>query len=383
MGYSSLHKGYKCLSSSGKIYIAYNVVFDEHSLSPWDFQLSRLLVLIKKLWVQPQLQDFLWCYPSLTSQYHLLLKNQSTSYTPNGNSREPTQSPTTSTSKNHSTSQSIPHNDLHTDLSIPILNTHPMTRSKVGIFKPKLLTVDSTTGQPESEPNIVMEALKSNQWKKTMEAEIQALNQNQTWFIIPCLPHYNVVGHKWVYKLKYNPDGSIQRHKAWLVAKGFHQTPEVDFSETFNPVIKPTTVRIILTIVVTKGWKIQQLDVNNAFLNGKLQEIVFMSQPERFVDPEKPEYVCKLHKALYGLKQAPRAWFEELWSTLFKWGFKDSKVDTSLFLYSEGCNSFFLLLYVDDILITLNNPNLVTRLIHDLNFSFSLKDFGELHYFLE
>ena len=89
-----------------------------------------------------------------------------------------------------------------------------MTRSKVGIFKPKLLTVDSTTGQPESEPNIVMEALKSNQWKKTMEAEIQALNQNQTWFIIPCLPHYNVVGHKWVYKLKYNPDGSIQRHKA-------------------------------------------------------------------------------------------------------------------------------------------------------------------------
>ena len=107
-----------------------------------------------------------------------------------------------------------------------------------------------------------------------------------------------------------------------------------------------------------------------------------MTQPEGFVDPEKPEYVCKLHKALYGLKQAPRAWFEELRSILFKWGFKDSKVDTSLFLYSEGCNSFFLLLYVDDILITLNNPNLVTRLIHDLNFSFSLKDFGELHYFL-
>ena len=150
----------------------------------------------------------------MTSQYHLLLKNQSTSYTPNGNSREPTQSPTTSTSKNHSTSQSIPPNDLHTDLSIPILNTHPMTRSKVGIFKPKLLTVDSTTGEPESEPNSVTEALKSNQWKKAMESEIQALNQNQTWPIVPCLPHYNVVGHKWVYKLKYNPDGSIQRHKA-------------------------------------------------------------------------------------------------------------------------------------------------------------------------
>ena len=124
------------------------------------------------------------------------------------------QSSTTSASKNQSASQPIPPSDLHTNLPIPTLNTHPMTRSKVGIFKPKLLTVYSTTGEPESEPNSVTEALKSNQWKKAMEAEIQALNQNQTWPIVPCLPHYNVVGHKWVYKLKYNPDGSIQRHKA-------------------------------------------------------------------------------------------------------------------------------------------------------------------------
>ena len=143
-----------------------------------------------------------------------------------------------------------------------------------------------------------------------MEVEIQALNQNQTQSIVPCLPHYNIVGHKWVYKLKYNPDGSIQHHKALLVAKGFYQTLGVDFSKTFSLVIKPTIVCIILIIAVTKDWKIQQLDVNNVFLNGKLQEVVFMSQPEGFVDPKNPEYVCKLHKALYRLKQAPCAWLK-------------------------------------------------------------------------
>ena len=97
-----------------------------------------------------------------------------------------------------------------------------------------------------------------------------------------------------------------------MVAKGFQQTPEIDFIETFSPVVKASTIRIIFTLAVTRGWDIQQVDINNAFLNGDLQEEVFMNQLEGFIDPTKPTYVCKLRKALYGLKQKPRAWFDKL-----------------------------------------------------------------------
>ena len=135
----------------------------------------------------------------------------------------------------------------------------------------------------------------------------------------------------WVFRTKLKVDGSLDKYKARLVAKGFQQTPGVDFFETFSPVVKASTIRIIFTLAVSRGWDIQQIDINNAFLNGDLHEEVFMSQPDGFVDQAKPTYVCKLHKALYGLKQAPRAWFETLRGALLTWGFHNSVSDTSLF----------------------------------------------------
>ena len=121
-----------------------------------------------------------------------------------------------------------------------------------------------------------------------------------------------IVDNKWIFRIKYHADGSIQRYKARLVAKGFQQTPDVDFVETFSPVIKPCTIRVIFTLAAAYNWDIQQVDVNNAFLNGDLQEVVYMNQPTSFVNAAKLDHVCKLQKALFGLKQAPRAWFGKL-----------------------------------------------------------------------
>lgn len=186
---------------------------------------------------------------------------------------------------------------------------------------------------------------------------------------------------KWGFRVKRNADGSIQRHKVRLVAKGFHQQQGFDFDETFSIVIKPTTNRVILTLALSKGWGIKQLDVNNAFLNGILHEEVYMEQPVGFEHRDK-SLVCKLHKALYGLKQAPRIWFEKLASTLHKFGFESSKCDSSLFIRVTPQHSTYILIYVDDILITRSSMEIIASLVKNVNKAFALKDLGDLNYFL-
>ena len=181
-------------------------------------------------------------------------------------------------------------------------NTHVMTtRSKNGIAKPKVYIV------AVKEPETVELALQKDEWKQAMISEFEALKRNNTWFLVPLPKERIPIGCRWVYKVKVNPNDSVGKYKARLVAKGFHQQVGFDFNETFSLVVKPTIIRIVLTIALSRGWSVRKLDINNVFLNGILQEEVFMSQPQGFVDEKHPEYVCKLHKALYGLKQAPRA----------------------------------------------------------------------------
>ncbi|KAM1382347.1 hypothetical protein ACFX2F_034822 [Malus domestica] len=198
----------------------------------------------------------------------------------------------------------------------------------------------------------------------------------------PSLPSHNLIGCKWVFRIKRHPDGTIDRYKARLVAKGFHQRPGVDFSDTFSPVVKPTTIRIVLHLAVTHGWPIRQLDVNNAFLHGTIHENVYMVQPPGFVDSNHPSHVCKLRKALYGLKQVPRAWYKELHSFLLSHGFVNAISDASLFLLKNGTAVIYFLVYVDDLLITGNDSSLVAKFIQLLATRFSVKDLGSLHYFL-
>ena len=143
-----------------------------------------------------------------------------------------------------------------------------------------------------------------------MNEEIEALRAQGTWTLESLPSHKNLVDCKWIFKIKRHADGSIARHKARLVAQGFIQEPGIDYGKTFSPMVKPTTIRVVLALAAHFCWVLRQLDVKNAFLHGVLQEEVFMAQPPGFMDPLYPKSVCCLHKSLYGLKQAPRAWNE-------------------------------------------------------------------------
>ena len=184
-----------------------------------------------------------------------------------------------------------------------------VTRSKKDIFKPKIYSVTK-------EPQSTDEALQNENWKITMIDEYYALLINNTWSLVDFLAGRKVIEYKWVFKAKENSDGSINKYKARLIAKGFHQTTRFDYTKTFSPVVKLTTIRMVLTITLSRNQKIQQLYINNAFLNGDLEEEVYMEQPKGFIEKSTSHLVCKLHKSLYCLKQAPRAWFEKLYEAL-------------------------------------------------------------------
>jgi hypothetical protein len=213
-----------------------------------------------------------------------------------------------------------------------------------------------------------------------MDEEYDALIKNSTWHLVPSAPGQNVIDCKWVYKVKRKADGTVDRYKARLVAKGFKQQYGIVYEETFSPVVKATTIRIVLSLAVSRGWTLRQLDVKNAFLHGVLEEEVYMRQPPGY--ETRLGHVCKLDKALYGLKQAPRAWYFRLSSKLQSLGFCASKADTSLFIYNKGGVTIFMLIYVDDIVVASSSEKAVNALLHDLGLEFALKDLGDLHYFL-
>lgn len=161
------------------------------------------------------------------------------------------------------------------------------------------------------------------------------LCSKKTWELIPPDPRRNIVDNKWIFRIKQKADGSIDRYKAQLVATGLTQRPGVDFHSTFSPVVKPTIVRIVLSLATCCGWPLHQLDVNNAFLQGHLEEDVYMKQPKGFEHPDYPNYICRLQKAIYVLNQAPRVWYNELKDFLVSLGFKNSQYDSSMLSFTQ------------------------------------------------
>ncbi|CAJ2645380.1 unnamed protein product [Trifolium pratense] len=190
------------------------------------------------------------------------------------------------------------------------------------------------------------------------------------------------VGCKWVFTVKYDSDGSIERYKARLVAKGFTQTYGIDYSGTFAPVAKLNTVRILLSLAANLDWPLHQLDVKNVFLNGDLEEEVYVDIPPGFED-KFGSNVCKLNKSLYGLKQSPRAWFEKFTYSMKKQGYIQGQADHTLFTkFSQDGKIVVLIVYVDDIVLTGDDIVEMTRVKEKLALDFEIKDLESMRYFL-
>ncbi|CAL1396587.1 unnamed protein product [Linum trigynum] len=216
----------------------------------------------------------------------------------------------------------------------PTTSAHPMvTRIKTGNLKPRSLLSNLHL---DDTPTTVTQALKHPYWRSAMADEVTAQLLNHTWDLVPPPPNCNILSNKWVYRTKLHPDGKLDRRRARLVARGFEQIPGLDFQQTYSPVLKPATLRLILGLAVTQDWPLHQIDIANAFLHGELQEPIYMQQPPGFVDPDKPDHVCRLRKSIYGLRQAPRTWFQCLAAALSQFGFSVSHTDPSLFIYKTG-----------------------------------------------
>ncbi|KAM7506655.1 hypothetical protein LguiA_017108 [Lonicera macranthoides] len=232
-------------------------------------------------------------------------------------------------------------------------------------------------------PNSVQEASNDPTWKAAMDEEMRSLKKNGTWNIVELPPGKRLVGCKWVYTVKHKADGTIKRYKARLVAKGYTQTHGIDCLETFAPVAKINTVRVLLSLATNLDWLLQQFDVKNAFLHGDLEEKVYMEFPSGYEVPvEHRNKVCKLKKSLYGLKQSPRAWFGRFTRSMRKFGYKQSNSDHTLFLKRCNGNITALIVYVDDMVVTGNDLQEREALKKYLSREFEMKDLGELKYFL-
>lgn len=231
------------------------------------------------------------------------------------------------------------------------------------------------------EPTTFTEASKSLEWVDAMDRELLALSENKTWILTDLPAGKKPIGCKWVFKIKHNPDGTVERYKARLVAKGYNQKYGKDYTEVFSPVAKMVTVRFMLAMSAAQDWHIHQLDVNNAFLHGFLRDDIYMSVPPGFKGA-KPGQVCKLVKSLYGLKQASREWNLEFTKQLKIFGFSQSQSDHCLFIKGSGSSMLCLLVYVDDVLVCGPSLELIADLKKFLHSTFTIKDLGEAKYFL-
>eukprot|EP00253_Pinus_taeda_P032123 PITA_32123 len=185
---------------------------------------------------------------------------------------------------------------------------------------------------------------------------------------------------RWIYKIKYVADGSIEKYKATFVAKGYAQKEGIDYEETFAPVARYTSIRAVISLVARMGWEIHQMDVKTTFLNGVIEEEVYIEQPEGFETHEKNSNVCRLKKALYGLKQAPRAWYGQIDGYLQKMGFIKSDADLNLYYLAVDSKPLILILYVDDLLL-IGSSRLIEHCNKNLATEFDMKDPGQMHYF--
>ncbi|RVW24539.1 Retrovirus-related Pol polyprotein from transposon TNT 1-94 [Vitis vinifera] len=261
--------------------------------------------------------------------------------------------------------------DVETTSDTPVLKMRPLS------------DVYERCNLVHAEPTCYTEAARFLEWIEAMKAEIDAIERNGTWKLTELPEAKNAIGVKWVFRTKFNSNGSIFRHKARLVVKGFAQVAGVNYGDTFAPVARHDTIRLLLALAGQMGWKVYHLDVKSTFLIGILLEEIYVQQPEGFEVIGHEHKVYKLHKALYGLKQAPRAWYSRIDSHLIQLGFRRSENEATLYLkQNDDGLQLVVSLYVDDMLVTGSNVKLLADFKMEMQDVFEMSDLGIMNYFL-
>ncbi|GJR79659.1 putative ribonuclease H-like domain-containing protein [Tanacetum coccineum] len=232
------------------------------------------------------------------------------------------------------------------------------------------------------EPKTYKQALEHSCWIEAMQEEIHEFEHLDVWILVPCPDNILIIPLKWIFKIKLDEYGDVLKNKARLVAKGYRQEAGIDFEESFAPVARLEAIRLFIAHAASMNMVIFQMDVKTAFLNGELNEVVYVSQPEGFVDPEHPSHVYRLKKALYGLKQAPRAWYDKLSAFLIKSGFTKGVVDPTLFTRKTGKHLLLVQIYVDDIIFASTNPKACKLFAFEMNSTFKMSMMGQMSFFL-
>jgi hypothetical protein len=280
-------------------------------------------------------------------------------------------------------SQRSPHPRVHQAIQID----HPVnsilgdihkgvtTRSRVAHFCEHYSFVSSI------EPYRIEDALIDPNWVVAMQEELNNFTRNEVWNLVPC-PNQNIVGTKWIFHNKQDEHGVVTRNKARLVTKGYSQVEGLDFDETYAAVARFESICILLAYATYHGFKLYQMDMKSAFLNGPIKEEVYVEQPPSFEDSQYPSHVYKLSKVIYGLKQAPRAWYECLRDFLITNGFKVGKVDPTLFTKTISKDLFICQIYVDDIMFGSTKKSSCEEFSRIMIQKFKMSMMGELKYFL-
>ena len=234
------------------------------------------------------------------------------------------------------------------------------------------------------EPTSIQEAHKgqhSKQWKEATDAEYSSLLENNTWELVKRPKYRRAIGCKWVFRVKHDGHGTVERFKGRLVAQGYSQKYGIDYEETFAPVARFSSIRTLLAYAAEQSLLVHQMDVVTAFLNGDLKEEIYMEQPPGYAKPGQEDLVCKLKKSLYGLKQSPRCWNQKFTKHMNSLGFNESDADPCVFVRVNKQKKIEIVaVYVDDLILITETNEEMQQIKESLSRVFRMKDLGEMHY---
>ncbi|CAN0825310.1 Retrovirus-related Pol polyprotein from transposon TNT 1-94 [Linum grandiflorum] len=375
LGYSNLSKAYRVFNKrSNKIEESIHVLFDQTACDDAN--------------LQDTFDEDFGLIPSNSAS----IQNNSNLFTPDLSTgdidREEDLQQLVENSNPEDTSEVVEnqsHQDNNDKQAPPhIIQRHPPSQV-IGNFNERLVTRSKAAHSAFVslvEPKNVKEALLDENWNFAMTDEMVQFARLHVWDLVPRPDDRIIIGTKWVFRNKTNDKGDIIRNKARMVAQGYDQEEGIDYDETFAPVARLEAIRLLCAFAALNKFKLFQMDVKSAFLNGDLSEEVYVAQPPGFEDSNFPNHVYKLRKALYGLKQAPRAWYDKLSSYLLTNEFIQGSVDKTLFTKRVKNDILIVQIYVDDIVFGSSNESLSTEFSRIMQKSFEMSLIGELNYFL-